>query len=1054
MLPDDFPTGYEPIRELGAGSMGIVWLAYNASAKGHCAVKVLNLANDRRGSAERSFNREVRAMARLSHPSVVEVHDFGRTPQGSPFLAMEYVPGASLHAYSRGSWTWPQLWTLLDGLLTGLGHAHARELVHRDLKPGNVLILPHQAGPSAVKLVDFGIALAESDAAQAQRRIEGTPAYIAPEAASGDVAAIGPWTDLYALGVILFEILTGDVPFHGRHLLAHHQRSPLPEIEVRDAVKAPSGLVSVVERLLAKSPTQRLRSVAEVRTALYQAVGDPPAPEPLGAAPRVVSWDDEPLTDHLTLKPLKGATGPALFHLRLPPLVGRRKAQGILRDAAEDVLAGKGPRVVLIEGEAGMGKSRLAGWLREWLDEEGLMRTLLMRSEPQTREGGGLRQAVLRFVGAPTASRSNADHQLAAALPDSQRRQNAIDVLWPSASMDSETRIKQAAWLIRDLAGTQPFMLWADDVQWSPEGRALRLIHRLARRTESLNLLFILTLRPSDRSTVKAARRALRGLPVTRLIRLTPLSPEVLAPALESLAPLPPGIAEGASLQASGNPLYALEAVRAYLESEGLATAPTDPSAVLRQRIERATGPDAPGLRSALARATMLGRSFTTQPLAYLCGVDGDPDAELDGSVEQVEGLLEVAAAAGLVREQGPARWRFSHDLVRAQFKVICQALPNWPALNLACAELKQGQLEIDHTGIEVEVVARHLWAAKKRAEALTLGQDGLRKLHSGGLMGHATSFARRLIKWDDAAHLLEPADRARLHLMGSEAAEHAGQPDEADRHANAAVGVATRHDLSAMGARAASRLGTLRLRADDDGEAERWLWEAVRFARRADLPEARSSTYLLLGSLYQHREELDLAQTAYQNGYEAALDGDLESDALKARLAIARLDRLDGDLGRATEAFEEVASDAQKSGLEVIGLEARLELGLCAWTDDDPGAAHSIFEDVRRGARGNLFGLEFYASLGAAWALAAQAKWTEAELVLMQAEDLRFDVHLHDAEAELMRRGLRDLAVAHRRHDLVRRIDKLDVMVRPTHDGSQTLTGNTSDLVASPPEL
>ena len=137
-----------------------------------------------------------------------------------------------------------------------------------------------------------------------------------------------------------------------------------------------------------------------------------------------------------------------------------------------------------------------------------------------------------------------------------------------------------------------------------------------------------------------------------------------------------------------------------------------------------------------------------------------------------------------------------------------------------------------------------------------------------------------------------------------------------------------------------------------------------------------------------------------------------------------------------------------------MVSLEARLELGLCAWTDDDPRAAHSIFEDVRRGARGNLFGLEFYASLGAAWALAAQGKWTEAELVLMQAEDLRFDVRLHDAEAELMRRGLRDLAIAHRRQDLVQRIDKLDVMVHTTHDGSQSMSGHTSDLVASPPEL
>jgi tetratricopeptide (TPR) repeat protein len=210
-----------------------------------------------------------------------------------------------------------------------------------------------------------------------------------------------------------------------------------------------------------------------------------------------------------------------------------------------------------------------------------------------------------------------------------------------------------------------------------------------------------------------------------------------------------------------------------------------------------------------------------------------------------------------------------------------------------------------------------------------------------------------------------------------------------------------------------------------------------------------------LLGSLYQHREQLDLAQTAYQNGYEAALDGGLEADALEARLAVARLDRLAGDLERAVEVFEEVSSDAQESGLEVISLESRLELGLCAWTDDDPPAAHALFEDVRRAARGNLFGLEFYAGLGSAWALAAQNKWTEAELVLMQAEDLRFDVRLHDAEAERLRRSLRDLAAAHRRRDLVERINKLDVMVHTTHDGANSsLSFASSDLTPGPPEL
>ena len=118
----DFPNGYTPEHELGEGSMGRVWLARVDANGGHCAIKVLNLRNDRKGSAERSFNREVRAMARLEHPGVIEVFDFGRTEAGSPFVAMEYVSGSALNPYMRGSWTWPQLWNLLHGLLLSLIH--------------------------------------------------------------------------------------------------------------------------------------------------------------------------------------------------------------------------------------------------------------------------------------------------------------------------------------------------------------------------------------------------------------------------------------------------------------------------------------------------------------------------------------------------------------------------------------------------------------------------------------------------------------------------------------------------------------------------------------------------------------------------------------------------------------------------------------------------------------------------------------------------------------------------------------------------------------------
>jgi hypothetical protein len=593
VLPDDFPEGYDPIKPLGEGSMGEVWLAFSRRVQGHCAVKVLLLDEERRNTAERSFNREVRAMARLEHPSVVEVHDFGRTPKGSPFMAMEFVQGASLNHYVRGSWTWPRLWTLLDGLLAGLGHAHAHELIHRDLKPGNVLVLPHVAGPSAIKLVDFGIALAVGEAAKVGRRIEGTPAYIAPEAASGEVAAVGPWTDLYSLGVILYEILSGDVPFHGKHLLTHHQRSPLPPLRIRPEVEVPGGLVQVVEQLLEKSPVRRLRSVAEVRAALARHVGEPPVPLPLGHPVRAaVSWDDDSThaPDVAGLKPLRGPAGPALFHLRRPPLVGRRPAQRTLREAAEKVLAGEGPRVVLIEGEAGPGQEpagRLATRVARRAGPDAHHDHAQRAANPHRRRpaagGAALRGRPHRH---PRDRRGPARGGLPRPPPPAKRPRSAV----ARPQHGSGDAPEEGGLAHPRSGGEQPFMLWADDVQWSPEARALQLIHRLAAWPDRASgLLLVVTLRPSERTTVRKARRNILALPFTDHIKLKPLKPQDLGPALSALAPLPPGIAEAASVQAAGNPLLALEAVRSFLEDEGLAQAPIDPLRLLRQRIERAT---------------------------------------------------------------------------------------------------------------------------------------------------------------------------------------------------------------------------------------------------------------------------------------------------------------------------------------------------------------------------------------------------------------------------------------------------------------------------------
>lgn len=286
---------YRILRLLGAGGMGAVFEAEHTTLQKKVAIKVLAPHLARNPEQVQRFLREAQAASKVSNMHVVDISDFGHVPAVSVYYVMELLDGADLHHVIRaqGRIPWPRARAILLQIAHALTAAHDQGVVHRDMKPANCVILPDPDDPQRdfVKVVDFGIAkLLESDAPGLTRpnEIMGTVAYMAPEQAL--CRPIDERTDVYALGVVAFEMLTGQVPFHSEHafdVLEMHCHTPAPSL-ITLAPGISAELDQVIQRALMKDPALRypdmrsfehaLRSIAE--DGRWVEVSAPPPPPP------------------------------------------------------------------------------------------------------------------------------------------------------------------------------------------------------------------------------------------------------------------------------------------------------------------------------------------------------------------------------------------------------------------------------------------------------------------------------------------------------------------------------------------------------------------------------------------------------------------------------------------------------------------------------------------------------------------------------------------------------------------------------------------------------
>lgn len=740
--------------------MGVVWMGRHRATGLPAAVKILTRKYARHGHFRDAFRNEVRAIAALDHPNIVSILDHGEVTaseagashdtfvEGTPWYGMEHVDGADLAGW-KGQLEWPVQRALLLSLLRALGHAHARGLVHRDIKPGNLL---WNGEPGGLRLVDFGLShLLGRDRAEHDELLVGTPVYMAPEQFREAFWALGPWTDLYAVGCVAWAMATGGAPYSGEGSFERfrkaHLTAPLPPFRPTSAV--PPALFDFLARLLAKRPDDRFQRAADavfVLEGLETAIVDPAGFDPL-QLPTPVTWRlarDE--------RPRSRALGLGLAGLRTLPLVGREQERRVLWDALTRVRAQSSPEVVLLEGPAGVGKTRLAGWLGERADELGLATVVQATHSPGPAARSGLGGLVSRFLRLGGLSRLDVERALeerlgALGVVDRDALEDLAELVSPQdvdppviGRFGPVLRLKaphERFELVRrfmaSVAGRRVPILIVDDAQWATE--TLELVQNLLEPSvgEPFAALVILTARTDELEERSLATDTLRALAARREVSrviVGPLAPAESSELLRQTLGLGADLARTVELATEGMPQFGVQLVEDWVErglleerEGGFALRePADLPATLGQlwsgRLDRLLGGRPRADTLALELAAVLGVEVDGGEWRDLCAMAGmQPPWE----------LIDLLLAQRLAWCEGgdPRRaWGFVHVLLRDQLLARARTAGRLELQHRACSRMlaqKPGPLAAERRG-------RHLLASGTATDL----EAALEPLHQG----------------------------------------------------------------------------------------------------------------------------------------------------------------------------------------------------------------------------------------------------------------------------------------------------------------------------------
>lgn len=687
---------FELERIVGRGAMGEVWAATHVSGR-RAAIKV-PIQVDARGRVLETFQREARAMARLTHPGIVPILDIGEiSPEveaqthgvmraGSPFLAMEFC------AQNLSDLPQPtppaQVVHILRNILPALAHAHARGVLHLDIKPPNVLV-----SGAALKLADFGIAALDSPDARAGEfgTVAGTPTFMPPEQLRGRFRDYGPWTDLFAVGAMAWRLVTGEPPYSAPSLPGLFAKVSRGKVEMPPHVEVPEAFFAWMNTCLRPRISDRFDSAAQALAALSGLEAQPPlwgraeAPvakalaqsgeltaatlpaggatsAPLTAVTHVPSADgydatlvDPELTSHVAVAGDTGestpgaepdvtvAAGLGLLGLREPPLTGREA----ICERLWGLLTREGPVVAVVSGAPGSGRTRIAAWLAARAEESGVAwalrarggRSSLLHALASRLRCFGIEhnvvvdrvQARLADAGCGAASRAAIAGLLAATVTEARV---------PVAGRIAQPALVAAA--VASLARRERGLVVIDDAQDSDDAVPFAM-HALDNDAP----VMVLATAPDP-----GALQELLDDPRVVHLPIGDLAPDDAEALVAALVPAAPSLQTQVAQLTGGNPQFLVELLTHLNGTDQLEDSPegrrlvagatpvASLSEVRRSQLDRIAAPAGRG-RLALFIAGALGRRVHRERYRAACAAAGELGAA------RIEALL---ARAGLTR--------------------------------------------------------------------------------------------------------------------------------------------------------------------------------------------------------------------------------------------------------------------------------------------------------------------------------------------------------------------------------------------------------------------